>query len=324
MIFGVLLSGCSASDPAASNASSGSKQMEDTSYPEKTVQIIVPAKAGGDTDLAARILTKYLEKEMGVPVVVVNVGGASGTIGTTQVHNAAPDGYTVMFHSVEAFIAKAFDVSDLGVSDFEIAGIAMVDKTRIVCTRKGSPFKNLEELIKAAKAAPGQIEFPAMQPGGVAYAYALIFEKSLGIKLNLTDIDSNGAKVVQLLAGKIDIMDNQYGMVKDYIEKGDFIPLCLITDERNPMIPDIPTLKELGYDLGISLEKYFLFAMPKSTPKPIVEKFSAALKRVVENPAYDEEAKSYFTTPDYKNSADATKFLLDAESDFVKIAALME
>jgi tripartite-type tricarboxylate transporter receptor subunit TctC len=266
---------------------------------------------------------KYFEKEMGVPVVIVNVGGASGTIGTTQVHNAPPDGYTVLFHNVEAFITKAFGVSDLGVSDFEIVGIGLMDSTRMVCTRKGSPYKTLEDLIKAAKAAPGQIELPAMQPGGISYAYALMFEKALNIKLNLTDIDGNGTKVIQLLSGKIDIMDNQYSMVKDYIAKGDFIPLCLLSDERNPMISGVPTLKELGYDIGINLEKYFVFAMPKSTPKAIVEKFSAALKRTVQNPEYDKEAKSYFTTPYYKNSADATKILLDAEAGYIKLAALM-
>ncbi|RGY98422.1 tripartite tricarboxylate transporter substrate binding protein [Clostridium sp. AM58-1XD] len=296
----------------------------DTDYPQKAIQIIVPAKAGGDTDTAARLFVSHLEKELGVPVVVVNVAGASGTIGTSQVYDADPDGYTVLFFNPEAFLPKAFGVSDLGVSDFKIAGIGVFDSTLVFATRKDSPYQTVDELIQAAKENPGTIELPAMQPGGFSYANALILEKALGVDFNLTDIESNGEKIVQLLAGKIDIMGNQYGLIRDYVENGDFIPLCLMSDERNELLPEIPTLKEQGYDLGIGIDKYFFFAMPKETDQAVVDKFSAALEKVVENPEYVKAAEANYTTPLYMNSADATAYLLEAESGYKKLAELMD
>ena len=185
-------------------------------YPNKTVQIIVPARAGGDTDTAARIFVKHLEKELG-GTVVVNVAGASGIIGTNQVYDSAPDGYSVLFFNPEAFMPKAF-----GVSDFAICGIGLFDTTLVFLTRKGSPYQTLDDFVAAAKEKPGQIELPGMQPGGFSYANALLLEKALGVDFNITDIESNGQKIVQLLAGKFDIMGNQYGMVRDYVEKGEY------------------------------------------------------------------------------------------------------
>lgn len=293
-------------------------------YPKKTVQIIVPARAGGDTDTAARIFVKHLEKELGVTVVVVNVAGASGTIGSNQVYDAAPDGYSVLFFNPEAFMPKAFGVSELGVADFKICGIGLFDSTLVFMTRKDSPCKTLEDFVQAAKERPGQIELPGMQPGGFSYSCALLLEKALGVDFNITDIESNGQKIVQLLAGKFDLMGNQYGMVRDYVEKGEFIPLCVMSNERNPLIPDIPTLKELGYEVpGISVEKYFFFAMPKDTDQAIVDTFSAAMKRVVENPEYVKEANTSYTTPTYMDSAAATKYLLETEAGYDKLASLM-
>lgn len=293
-------------------------------YPERTIQIIIPAKAGGDTDTSARIITKYLEKELGVPVVIVCMPGASGTIGASHVYESEPNGYTVMYLNPEAFIPKAFGVSELGSEDFSMVCISMFDTTLLFLTRKESPYQTLEALIAAAKEKPGQIELPAMMPGGFSYATALLFEKSLGIDLNLTDIESNGHKIVQLLGGKFEIMGNQYGMVKDYVEKGDFIPLCVMSDERNPLIPDIPTLKELGYDLGIFVDKYFFFAMPPGTDPAIVAKFSAAVKRTVENPDYIKEATAFYTTPHYMDSAEAAAYIKNAEDGYGKLAALMD
>ncbi|MCC8023769.1 MAG: tripartite tricarboxylate transporter substrate binding protein [Clostridium sp.] len=301
-----------------------SAKEEGISYPEKSIQIIVPAKAGGDTDTAARLFISHLEQELGVPVVVVNVTGASGTIGMNQVYDADPDGYTVAFFNPEAFLPKAFGVSDLGVSDFKIAGIGVFDSTLVFATRKDSPYRTLEDLVQAAKESPGTIELPAMQPGGFSYANALILEKALGADFNLTDIESNGEKIVQLLAGKIDIMGNQYGLIKDYVENGDFIPLCIMNDERNELLPEIPTLKEQGYDIGLSVDKYFFFAMPRDTDQGIVDKFSAALERVVANPDYVKAAKANYTTPVYMNSADATAYLLEQEKGYGELAALMD
>jgi tripartite-type tricarboxylate transporter receptor subunit TctC len=316
------LAGCKEKSAPVTTSPSGTNTAE--GYPKKVVQIIIAARAGGDTDAQGRRFAKYLEIEFGKPVVIVNMPGASSTIGSTYVLDADPDGYTVNFLNPETFGPRHFGLSTYGVADFEIAGIGAFDDTLVFCTRKGSPYPTLDSLVKAAKANPGKIELPAMQPGGYSFMSAVLFERSLGVRFNLTDIASNNEKIVQLLAGKIDVMGNQYGFVQDYITNGDFIPYCLLADERNPGFPDVPTLKELGYDsIGITtVPKYFYFAMPKNTDKAIVNKFAEALKKVTENPEYIAEAEKVLTTVRFMGPEEATAFMMEQENVYARIAKL--
>jgi tripartite-type tricarboxylate transporter receptor subunit TctC len=290
----------------------------------KTIEIVLGAKAGGDTDAQIRRFAKYLEKELGASIAIVNMPGSSATIAGQYVHDADPDGYTMMALNPESFAPYYFGITEYNSSDYAIAGIGAIDDTLIFCTRKESPYPTLKSLVEAAKANPGKIELPAMQPGGYSYMSALLFQAALGVEFNLTDIASNGEKIVQLLAGKVDVIGNQYWFVQDYVEKGDFIVYCVMADERNPAFPDIPTLKELGYDIGItSVPKYFYFAFPKGTDKAIVDKFSAALKAVVESPEYVADATKAMTTPFYLNADDATAYIADQEVNVYKKLAKM-
>ena len=320
-------SGVSSAKNDASQQSAGSASGADVKWPTKTIQVVVPASAGGDTDAQIRRFAQYLGKELGVSVAIVNMPGASSTIGGDYVYKAKPDGYTMLALNPESFAPYYFGISKHPSSDYAIAGIGAFDDTLIFCTRKGSPYPTLDALVKAAKANPGKIELPAMQPGGYSYMSALLFEKSLGVKFNLTDISGNSEKITQLLAGKVDVIGNQYGFVKDYIKSGDFIPYCLLADKRNPEFPDVPTLKELGYESeGItSVPKYFFFAFPKDTDQAIVDKFSAALKKVVENPEYIASAASVLTTPHYMDAAEATAYIQQQEKDvYTALAKMMD
>jgi tripartite-type tricarboxylate transporter receptor subunit TctC len=329
IVFAVLLVlsafiSCTRKETKQDTFSAENKAAEEAAdYPKKTIQIVVAARAGGDTDAQGRRFAKYLEKELGKPVIITNIPGASSTIGSQFVLDAQPDGYTVNFLNPETFGPRFFGLSDYGVSSFDIVGIGAFDDTLIFCTRKGSPYPTLEALVNAAKANPGKIELPAMQPGGYSFMSAVLFERSLGVRFNLTDIASNNEKIVQLLAGKIDVMGNQYGFVKDYIDKGDFIPYCLLADERNPEFPNVPTMKELGYSIGITtVAKYFYFSMPKGTNKAIVDKFAAALKRVVENPEYIAEANEVLTRPYFMGPEEATAYMLEQEKAYERLASL--
>lgn len=270
-----------------------------TNWPNrKTIEIVLGAKAGGDTDAQIRRFAKYLEKALDTSIAIVNMPGSSATIASQYVHDADPDGYTMMALNPESFAPYYFGISDYNSEDYAIAGIGAMDETLVFCTRKGSPYPTLESLVAAAKANPGRIELPAMQPGGYSYMSALLFQTALGVQFNLTDIASNGEKIVQLLAGKVEVIGNQYWFIEDYVKSGDFVVYCVMADERNPAFPDVPTMKELGYDIGITcVPKYFYFAFPKGTDKAIVAKFSDALKRVVESPEYVADARGAMTTP---------------------------
>ncbi len=144
-----------------------------------------------------------------------------------------------------------------------------------------------------------------MMTGGYPHLVGIVLEEEAGIDLNLVDVGGNAAKTVALMGRKTEVINTQYGLTLDYFNSGDFVVLGLTSKERNPpLFPEVPTTAEQGLDLEFN--KFFFVGMPEGTPKSIVDKFSAAMKRVVENPEYQAEAEKYFVTPTYMNPEDAT------------------
>jgi len=274
-------------------------------WPTKPIQVVVPVGAGGDTDVNARLFGKFLEKELGQSLVVVNIKGGGGTIGMRKVLDAAPDGYTALFFHGEAMIPKLAGLADFGIDAFQMLGIGLIDDTTVLATHKGKPYKNMKELVSYAKAHPDEVEFGILT-GGYPHLVGVALAELTGTKLNLVDVGGNAAKTVALKGHKIDVINTQYGLTKDYFTSGDFVNLGLLSDKRNPLFPEIPTAKEQGYP--ISFNKFFFYAMPKGTPSDIVNKFSAAMKRVVNNPEYKAEAAKVFVTPTYMNPAEASTY----------------
>ncbi|WP_084167666.1 tripartite tricarboxylate transporter substrate binding protein [Pelobacter seleniigenes] len=274
-------------------------------YPSKPIQVIVPVGAGGDTDLNARLFAKYLEKELGQSLVIVNVKGGGGTLGMKRVMESDPDGYTALFFHGEAMIPKLAGLTDWGIEAFEMVGIGVIDNTTVLATHPGLPYKTLNELIDYAKKNPYEVEF-GIQTGGYPHLIGVAFEDTAGIEFNKVDVGGNAAKTVALKGHKIDVINTQYGLTYDYFKSGDFTCLGLLSEERNPLFPDVPTAKEQG--LPLVFNKFFFYGMPKGTPADVVDTFSAAMKRVVENPKYQADAKKIFVTPTYMGPKEATDY----------------
>jgi len=275
-------------------------------YPAKTIQVIAPAKAGGDTDANARLFNKYLEKELGATTIVVNVGGGGGIAGMQRVNTAKPDGYTVLWFHVESLIPKIGGFVPFDALDFELCGIALVDDTTVVAVNSASPYKSFSELVEAAKANPGKTEF-AMLTAGYAHAIGVALNDVTKAEFKMVDVGANAAKIVALMGKKTDVITVQYNLIKDYLTNGDFRCLGLLSDKRNPLIGDVPTTQEQGYPLVFN--KFFFYAMPKGTPKNIVDTFSAAMKRVVENKEFQAEAEKMLLTPRYMPPAEAREYI---------------
>jgi len=300
---------------AAGSKETAPTQAADVPYPTKAVQVIIPVGAGGDTDLNARVFGKYLEKELGQPVVVVNVSGGGGTIGMKRVLDAAPDGYTALFYHGEAMIPKIAGLVDYGIEAFEMAGICILDDTTVLATHPGMPFKNMKEFVDYAKANPFKVEF-GMMTGGYPHLVGIVLQELAGIKLNLVDVGGNAAKTVALKGRKTQVINTQYGLTKDFFTAGDFVNLGLTSKTRNPLFADVPTTTEQGFPMEFN--KFFFYGMPKGTPASIIAKFSAAMKKVVENPEYKAEAAKSFVTPAYMPPAEASKLAADTYAFFAQ------
>ncbi len=270
-------------------------------YPSDSIQVIVPVKAGGDTDANARLLAKYMEKDLGVAMPIVNVSGSSGTVGMEQVKGADADGYTCMFFHTEAMLPEIAGLIDYQLDEFKMAGVCLQANTTLLVTHKDSGFATLDEFLAQAKASPGQIEF-GMAVGGYPQIIGLALEDEAGIDLNLVDIGGNADKIAALAGHNTDIINVEYAMVKDYLTTGEFVALAVLNNERNELFADIPTAKEQGLDMEFG--KFFFVAFPKDTPDEVVETFTAAMKKTVDNPEFVKAAEeSYALTAVYMDPA---------------------
>ena len=284
-------------------------------WPTKAVQMIIPVRPGGDTDLNGRLFSKYLEQELGQSVVIVNVDGGGATIGSKRVLTARPDGYTAIFYHTESMLPKIAGLVDFDISDFAMCGIGIIDNTTVLATYKGAPYQTLKELVDYAKANPGKVEF-GVQTGGYPHLIGLALQDTIGAELNIVDVGGNAAKTVALKGKKTDVINTQYGLTKDYFVAGDFVCLGLLSEERNPLLPDIPTTAEQGYPMVFN--KFFFIGMPKDTPKEIIDAMTAAMKRVTENPEFKKDCDRLFITPHYLNPDDATAYAKQVYESLVK------
>lgn len=309
------LAGCA--DNKAPDANDGDNSAS-SGYPTKPIQLIIPYGAGGDTDLNARTLSKYLGEELGQTVVVSNVTGASGAVGSQQVLDSNPDGYTVLFNHPTMLMNSALGLSEFTYKDFENAGIACLDDANVFVVNANSKYMTLDDVVQDAKANPGDIRF-ATSMGSFTHLHILAFMKETKTEINAADIGDMAAYIIALLGDQVEIIGCQYGVVKDYIESGEFRCLGVISEERNPLMPDVPTFKEQGVDMALS--KFFFFSFPKGTPEDVVNTFSAAMEKVCSNEEYIAEAGGVFVTPTYMSPADALEYIGANEQLYAEILA---
>ncbi|WP_319476563.1 tripartite tricarboxylate transporter substrate binding protein [Marispirochaeta aestuarii] len=295
----------------------GQAAAKSAEWPTRPIEVIVPAGPGGDTDVNSRILAKYLEKELGQPVVVVNVGGAGGSLGSRRVLDAKPDGNTILFFHPGLLLNKLLGLVDYSFQDYKLGGLAVLDETNAFVGSAKAPYKDMRDITEASRKNPESISF-ATEVGSFTHLHLLAYQQAAGVKLNIVDVGGAAAKTAALLGNQIDIIGTQYGLVSDYIKSGDFHALGVMSEKRNPSFPDVPTFKEMGYD--VSFTKFFYYAFPKETPDSIVETFTAALKNVVNNPDYAAEAKkTLLVTATYMTPEDTYDFLSKQEAMYKSI-----
>ncbi|MBO0602580.1 tripartite tricarboxylate transporter substrate binding protein [Sporosarcina sp. E16_3] len=316
VLFGALLVGAVAVMGACSETVEGTEKdsggKDSSSYPTKPIEIVVPAGAGGDTDLNTRTMAKYLEKELGTTMIITNVNGAGGTTGTKKVLDSKPDGYTVLSYHNSTLISKILGLVDYTYSDFDVAGMGVMDKGNAFVVNNKSEFKSLDDLIAFAKENPEKVTV-ATEVGSFTHLQLLAFEAATGTKFNIVDVGGASDKITALLGGRIDIIPTQLGLVNSYVESGDFRALGIMSDERLKAAPDVPTFKEQGVDLV--MDKFFFWGFPKGTPEEIVDTFTKALEKVVANEEYQKEMEGFMVEPVYLNPAEANE-LMEKEDKF--------
>jgi tripartite-type tricarboxylate transporter receptor subunit TctC len=290
----------------------GQEICQAADYPKKPVQIIVGFPPGGPTDLAARALAKAVEPFFPQPFTIVNKAGGGSVLATNEVVRAAPDGYTLGALDISAISVSpqlAKNLSYKGPDDI-IPIIHYLTQQIVLVVRTDSPFKTMKEVIEYAKANPGKLRIGHAGIGTTTHIH-LASLKVLGFPV--TDVPFAGAAptVTALLGGHVDGLILNVLPTLPHVKSGKFKYISLFADERYKEIPeliDVPTLKELGYNVLTEGSDYFISA-PKGTPQEIVNMLYNALLKAEHTDFYQKFCRDNIIFLTYKGSADIKKQL---------------
>lgn len=293
---------------------SGSAQVK--SYPDKSrsVNVIVAYPAGGGTDVAARVMTPLLEKEMGVPVVVLNKGGAGGQIGFTEIARSKPDGYTIGFLIIPTVITTYLDPDRKAVfsrKSFEL--LAMQDRDPGVLAVKGdSPYKTMKDLMDAAKAKPGSIRACTAGILSDDHMAILMAEKLGGLKFAVVHFDGVAPGRTAVLGGHVEAFFGNASEIRSQVSGGIMRILSVFDKKRSRFYPEIKTAEEQGYPMFSGV--YHGIGMPVGAPKEVRDYLVEALKRVITSDEFIKRMEKMSYEPVYMDPEQYSAFWSEYES----------
>jgi tripartite-type tricarboxylate transporter receptor subunit TctC len=283
----------------------------------KPVEMTVMFGAGSAADVTARELAKGMEKALGVPVPVVNRTGGGGAIGYSFVQQQKPDGYSIIWNSnsvstnyhsgIMAFDYKAFDA---------VARVSV--ETPALAVRADAPWKSLKELIDFAKANPGKVRIGNSGTGSHTHFVASALFGSNEAKITNVPF-TEGQAVVNLLGSRIEGIVQLPAAIVPHVKSGDLRVLAVLGEKRDPVLPDAPTAKEMGY--SVALDMWRGIAVPTGTPKPVVAKLQDAIRQSVDAQSFRDAGKTIGFVPAYLPAQDFAQLIA---TDDVKLAALMD
>ena len=282
-----------------------------------TARLIVPYKPGGGTDIIFRIFVNAANKTGAKPSLqVVNIAGQSGMKGAKEVRRAKADGCTLLAHHEAMITNYVAGKSDFSWDAFE--PVAILTYTPYVLAARGNvPYKNLKELIAAAKKEPGQISV-GVGLASTSHFLTLILENEAGIKLKNVPYDGTKAKVGALLAKNVDLCALDVISSKKYIEQGAIKVLASATEKRDPLIPDVPTFKEQGIDLVYGLNRGIY--LPKGTEASVVAHWESVFAKAAKDPSIVEELKKKGTVVNYADADGLRAKMTQQTGQFTAIA----
>lgn len=279
-------------------------------YPSKPVKIVVPYPPGGAIDILARYLSAPLGKALDQSVIVENRSGANGLVGHGYVAKAAPDGYTLVIAaagpvaaSLKLYKSMPYDAT----RDFAPVGM-VADVDVVLVAGPGQGFRNVDAVLKYARANPGKLKFAINSPGSLHHLVTEHFISVAGISANRIPYKGAGQAVVDLLGGQTDVEMESLPVVSEYIKSGRLNVLAVASEKRIQSLPEVPTFQELGLGDLVAAPWYALLA-PAGTPPEIVAKLNAELNKILN----EEGTKAAFARlgmrPVVATAADTRRFI---------------
>ena len=258
--------------------------MAQSDYPNKPIKLIVPFPPGGTSDVLGRMVAEELGKILKQPVIVENLGGAGGVIGTERGAKSPADGYTIIQTGVgQSAVAHGLDPNLKYNSNTDFIHLSQVHSgPNVMVVHPSTPFKALKDLVDYAKANPGKLDYGYTHAASGHMAMEL-FKQTTGIFMTGIPYRGGGPMMTDMLGGTIKLMFINQDVALQHVKAGKLRPLAVSSAQRNNLYPDVPTVAESGYK-GFEALSWSGMSVPKGTPQAVVDKLEAAMAQAMTSP----------------------------------------
>jgi tripartite-type tricarboxylate transporter receptor subunit TctC len=266
-------------------------------WPNRPLTMVVPFAAGGGTDVLGRIVGRRLSEVLGQQVIIENVGGAGGMVGSARVAKAAPDGYQFVLGSRADAINQTLYKSPLYNFTTDLAPVVLIaDQPTVLVGRKDLPVDDLPAFITYARQNQKTMQFGSAGAGSTGHVDCALLNATIGVDVAHVPYRGGGPAMQDLIAGRIDYFCTLSGTVASQIEGKLVKPIAILSRDRSPMLPDLATAHEQGLK-DFEASTWFGFFFPKRTPETIIRKLHDATVATIDTPAVVERLKEVGATP---------------------------
>jgi len=280
-------------------------------YPNRAVRIIVNSQTGGTADATTRLLGDALSRRWGQPVVVEDVVGAGGNIGAAQALRAEPDGYTLLVSHPGPITINNLLFKSLPYDPAKIAPVSvLITFPNALVVSKSLGVKNLAELIAYAKANPGKITYGSQGIGTTTHLAGSLMSERLGAGMVHVPYRGSPAAILDLTAGRLDMMFDNMGTAVPQHKGGATLMLAVADDKRSQIVPEVPTMAEAGMP-GFRSVTWFGMMAPERTPKPIIDKIHRDIAAIFAEPAFLERLKALSVDPAAMSPEASARFIAE-------------
>jgi tripartite-type tricarboxylate transporter receptor subunit TctC len=253
-------------------------------YPDHPIKLIVPVPPGGGVDLLSRAIGSKMQQSMGQPVVIDNKAGASAAIGTEMLAKSLPDGYTIMMGYSAHATNPIFSTSLPYDTNKDFAAIAHVGYIPLILVvNASSPYQSLQELIAAAKANPGKLQFASGGAGAGAHLSGELLKSTAGVDVIHVPYKGNAPALNDLLGGQVTMMFDTITTALPHVKSGKLRALAVTSVKRSPLAPELPTMIEAGLP-GFDISAWYVMFAPANVPKDIMQRLNAEVNKAIADP----------------------------------------
>ncbi len=284
------------------------------SYPSKPIRLVIPFPPGGATDIVGRLVAKHLGEAFKQPVVVDNKPGAGAAIGAEIVAKSTPDGYTLFIGSPSSLTINQSLYDNLPYKPgTDFAPISVVASTPgVLAVNPNVPARNLQELIALAKSKPGKMTYASSGNGNFQHLLAELFKGKVGIDVVHVPYKGSAPALADTVSGQVDMIFDVVPSAAPLVQGGKLRALAVTTAKRSELMPDVPTLDELGV-AGFDSSSWYALVAPAGTPLAILDRLAAEVTRMVKTPEMRAELLKLGAAPVGSTPAEAKAFI-DAEA----------